>query len=201
MRARSVRRGLLPRRARQSQPELERGDRSDLEVPDWCGSTHCSRTAGGPARLESSNSSSSKPGFQEGEGCAETAPQLPPNLRAALSDPEASDSECDICSSKSWSGNWEYLHCRGASGRECVEEQGRQPPFALRRASRATTRAHAPHAAYGEGSFGERDGVITTMHITGGWVRRGSWGCSGSWLGGVPIRSRAVATRPRAQRR
>lgn len=50
-------------------------------------------------------------------------------------DPADSDAECDPCS-KDWSGNWEFIHCRGSSG------------------------------AYGEGSKGDFDGYVTTVHIT-----------------------------------
>ncbi|PNW84271.1 hypothetical protein CHLRE_04g227600v5 [Chlamydomonas reinhardtii] len=50
-------------------------------------------------------------------------------------DPSDSDSACDPCS-KDWSGNWEYIHCRGSVG------------------------------PYGEGSQGSFDGLVTNVHIT-----------------------------------
>ncbi|GIL96108.1 hypothetical protein Vretimale_1986, partial [Volvox reticuliferus] len=50
-------------------------------------------------------------------------------------DPADSDQPCDPCS-KDWSGNWEFIHCRGSYG------------------------------PYGEGSVGNYDGMVTNVHIT-----------------------------------
>ncbi|KAG2485326.1 hypothetical protein HYH03_015908 [Edaphochlamys debaryana] len=50
-------------------------------------------------------------------------------------DPADSDQACDPCS-KDWSGNWEFIHCRGTNG------------------------------PYGEGSTGDFNGLITNVHIT-----------------------------------
>ncbi|GFR41834.1 hypothetical protein Agub_g2612, partial [Astrephomene gubernaculifera] len=50
-------------------------------------------------------------------------------------EPADSDQPCDPCS-KDWSGNWEFIHCRGSAG------------------------------PYGEGSKGDYNGYVTNVHIT-----------------------------------